>query len=191
MTYRKTRDRQRKYMYLYIHGLTALMNVEYLFNGLRMLHTIPVEWASVLAVGTTSTETVCNRVNKLAKSQQCKYLMAVSTRLRSFWLQSVETFVNATTLPTTRQRRSHHYDLCAQNSFQLTTSEWRQVRMAPHTHPRTTNTVSTHALLKERGYNMHRSHAVQKAYQAKHKKRTPFTLRRRPCRNLNASASGH
>ena len=191
MSYRRTRDRQRKYMFIYIHGLTCPMNVEYLMNGLRVLHSIPVEWASVLAVGTTSTETVCRRVNKLAVSQQCKYAMAVSTRLRSFWLQSVETFVNATQLPTTRQRRSHHYDLCAQNSFQLTTSEWRQIRMAPHIHQRTTNTVSTHALLKERGCNMHRSESAQKAFRAKNKKRTPFTLLRRPSSNPGARSSGH
>ena len=160
-------------------------------NGLRVLHSIPVAWASVLAVGTTSTETVCRRVNKLAISAQIKYVMAVSTRLRSFWLQSVETFVNATQLPTTRQRRSHHYDLCAQNSFQLTTSEWRQIRMAPHIHPRTTNTVSTHTLLKERGCNMHRSESAQTAFRAKNKKRTPFTLLRRPSSNPGARSSGH
>ena len=89
MAYRRTRDRQRKHMYVYIHGLANPATVEYLFNGLRMLHTLQIEWASVLAVGTTSAETICRRVNKLTVSQERKYAMTVSTRLGSFFLVAV------------------------------------------------------------------------------------------------------
>ena len=180
MALRRTRDRQRKHMYIYIHGLTAPATVEYLFNGLRMLHTIPISWASVLAVGTTSAETICRRVNKLTVSQERKYAMTVCTRLRSFWLQSVESFVNVTQRPTTRQRRAHQYDLFAQSNFHLTNGEWRRIRMASHAHPRTDTTAKTHRMLKQGGYNMYRSDSMEKAVHERPIKRTPFNLRRKP-----------
>ena len=53
----------------YLFDLTKPINMEYLFNGIRVLHSIPTPWATVLAPGTTSVETVCRRVNKLAQAQ--------------------------------------------------------------------------------------------------------------------------
>ena len=125
--------------------------MEYLSNGIRVLHSIPAPWASVLAHGTTSVETVCRRVNKLAQAQGDKYVMTAAARLRAFWLQSVATFARATANPTTRANRANMYDLVAQVTFALMPGEWQSVLKAPHNHEHTETTASTYRALKDGG----------------------------------------
>ena len=133
---------------------------------------MPLQWASVLAVGTTSVETICRRVNTIARPQGVKYLMTIETRLRCFWLQSIMSFRNATIHPTTRQRRPYKYDAAVRSSLRLTDAEWSTILNAPCEHRNTDSLITTFKELKKGGYILKRP-----AYTLP-TKRTPYTLQR-------------